>query len=147
MSSMNLPNATSWYGRHFPDKRVPDMPRQCLLGDGGQLTVDYATEEDQPTCRNIISNSAAAGKDNVGVDEFSDGSEHRLNDLLIGSQVFAARDSKTKISKAFIVVAWSPYVRCFSRLHVSGILHFGRRSIELTLLSRFHIQISYTPEN
>src|SRR6218665_325210 len=130
MFSMNSPNAVSWYGRCSPDKRVPAtcMPRQCLLSDGGQLTVDYATEEDQSTCRNIISDSAASGKDNVGIDEFSDGLKRHLpNALLIFSHVFAARDTKTKTSKAFILVAPSPYGRCLI-MHISGILHFDRRS-------------------
>ena len=93
------------------------MPRQCLLSDGGQLVVDYATEEDQSTCRNMVSVSAAAGKDNVGIDEFSDTREHHLDDLLFPSQIFAARDSKIKTPKAFIVVSPSPYGRYVKRMH------------------------------
>lgn len=89
------------------------MPRQCLISHGGQLlSVDYATDEDQSVCRNIISDSAAAGKDNVGIDEFSDELASRLDVLLITSQIFAARDTKTKTPRAFILVSPSLYGRC-----------------------------------
>jgi len=98
------------------------MPRQCLLSHGIQLSVDYATDEDQSACRNIISDSAAAGKDNVGIDEFSDGMANRLDLLLTLSQVFAVRDTKTNTSKAFIIVASSLYARtidtCLASLFV-----------------------------
>lgn len=112
MSSTNSTSALSWYGHHFPAKRVPQMPRQCLLSDGGQLSVDYATDEDQSACRNVISDSAAAGKDNVGIDEFSDELASRLDVLLNTSEIFAARDTKTKTPRAFILVSPSLYGRC-----------------------------------
>lgn len=136
----------SWYGNYYRAQRVPSLPRRCVIPDDIELSVDYATVDDQSSCHAFIRDSAKQGRGNVGEDEYEGTFASRLELVLSTGQIFAARDVHSQQVKAFVVVSPSVYARtfdcCLTSLYVFLERQFQTDAVVYQHLMRLAVEFS-----